>query len=320
MGCVWMLEELEGLLERARSRFWTGGDRLRMIRLLGRNPAHSIDDRRVAEVFAASYAIHPAGEPYEELECDMGGWRLPKYVKEVHAMWPDLSREGEKEKARQSLVDIVQTEIERIRAIAEGHKQNAGEDAARSRALKAFDVSPTAETIRKSFIRAKSSVERGIAVIRKETKARKADSDAQGLPPVPGKDISPYDGRPAAWWRESVGGSGRRAEGGGRRTEGGKGLESLAECSGGGAGLETGAAHVQVNRETQADDGRSVAATSNDKGRGWDSVVVEESDIVACGGYLPERYIVGAGDGDGEAESAGADPGAMKGLAGTARR
>ena len=125
-----------------------------------------------------------------------------------------------KEKARQSLVDMVQTEIERIRAIAQEHKQNAGEEAARIRALKAFDISPTAETIRKSFIRAKSSVERGIAVIRKETKARKADSDGQGLPPVPGKDISPYDGRPAAWWRERRGvqDGGRRAEDGGRRT------------------------------------------------------------------------------------------------------
>ena len=243
MGCVWMLEELEGLLERARSRFWTGGDRLRMIRLLGRNPAHSIDDWRVAEVFAASYAIHPVGEPFDELECDMGGWRLPKYVKEVHAMWPDLSREDDPEKARQSLVDIVQTEIERIQAIAQEHKQNAGEEAARIRALKAFDVSPTAETIRKSFIRAKSSVERGIAVIRKETKARKADRDGQGLPPVPGKDISPYDGRPAAWWRESVGErkagrrAGIRAEGGGRRAEdenqcGGRGQEAGARTCG----------------------------------------------------------------------------------------
>ena len=160
-------------------------------------------------------------------------------------------------------------------------------------------------------------------VIRKETKARKADRDGQGLPPVPGKDISPYDGRPAAWWRESAG-EGRRAEGGGAEEGGREGSESLAECSGGGAGLETGAAHVQVNRETQADgtpfdgahDGRSVPAASNDKGRGWDSVVVEESDVLACGGYLPERYVGGAGDGDGEAESAGADPGRDEGVGG----
>ena len=44
----------------------------------------------------------------------------------------------------------------------------------------------------------------------------------------------------------------------------------------------------------------------NDKGRGWDSVVVEESDVLACGGYLPERYIGVAGGGDCEAEPAAA--------------
>ncbi len=49
-----------------------------------------------------------------------------------------------------------------------------------------------------------------------------------------------------------------------------------------------------------AHDRRSVPATSNGKGRGWDSVVVEESDVLACGGYLPEKYIGGAGEGDGE--------------------
>ena len=68
----------------------------------------------------------------------------------------------------------------------------------------------------------------------------------------------------------------------------------------------------ESGRETPADGtpfdkahrGRSVAATSKEKGRGWDSVVVEESDVVACGGYLPERSIAIAGGGDCEAETA----------------
>ena len=45
-------------------------------------------------------------------------------------------------------------------------------------------------------------------------------------------------------------------------------------------------------------------AVSDSKERGWDSVVVEESDVVACGGYLPERCIAIAGGGDYEAETA----------------
>ncbi len=38
MGCYFILNVLEELLERARKRFWSAGDRLRMIRLLGRAP------------------------------------------------------------------------------------------------------------------------------------------------------------------------------------------------------------------------------------------------------------------------------------------
>ena len=56
MGCYWILDVLEELLKLARESFWVGGDRLRMIRLLGRNPVDAIADRRVAEVFAASHA------------------------------------------------------------------------------------------------------------------------------------------------------------------------------------------------------------------------------------------------------------------------
>ena len=47
-------------------------------------------------------------------------------------------------------------------------------------------------------------------------------------------------------------------------------------------------------------------AVSGSKERGWNSVVVEESDVVACGGYLPERYIGVAGGGDGGSEPAAA--------------
>ena len=63
-------------------------------------------------------------------------------------------------------------------------------------------------------------------------------------------------------------------------------------------------AAVERGRENPAGGTRSVPATLKEEGRGWDSVVVEESDVVACGGYLPERCIAIAGGGDSEAETA----------------
>ena len=59
-------------------------------------------------------------------------------MKKVVAMWPDLSHKGEREKARQSLIDLVEGEIERVEAIAAVFEANAEEDAVRMRALKGF--------------------------------------------------------------------------------------------------------------------------------------------------------------------------------------
>ncbi len=330
IGCFWMLGVLEELLENAQKHFWAAGDRLRMIRLLGRNPVDGIADRRVAEVFAASHAIRPVGKPFDDLQSDMSEPVLEAHIQTIKVKWRDLSRKDEPEKARQSLIDMVEGEIERIRALAAEHEQNAGEDAVRIRALKAFENSPKAVALRREYVKYKGSLERGLVAVRREKRARKADSDAEALPPVPGKDISPYDGRPASWWRESVGGerkAGRRAEGGGAgdlRSGGGRGLETRAqhgetraehaqggagagECGSGGPIADgTSGAAVESGRETPADGTRSVPATSKEKRRGWDSVVVEESDVLACGGYLPERYIGVAGGGDCEVEPAAA--------------
>ncbi len=134
IGCFWMLGVLEELLENAQKHFWAAGDRLRMIRLLGRNPVDGIADRRVAEVFAASHAIRPVGKPFDELQSDMSEPVLEAHIQTIKVKWRDLSRKDDPEKARQSLIDMVQTEIERIRALAAEHEQNAAEDAVRIRA------------------------------------------------------------------------------------------------------------------------------------------------------------------------------------------
>ena len=314
MGCYWILEVLEELLERARKRFWSSGDRLMMVRLLGRHPVDGVADRRVAEVFAASHAIRPVGKPFDDLLSDMNELALEAHVKEISAAWPDLSQRGEKEKARQSLIELVEGEIERVWAIAAEHDTRIEDEPARTRRRKGFVHNKEADAMRRYFLRAKGSVERGGKVLRQEVRARKAENDAQGLPPVPGKEVSPYDGKPASWWREKTG---RWAENGpsrasgrlGRRAEDGNqgegpGQEEFAQdqdakCGSGGPIAVGGSdAAVELGREAQADDARSMTASSNSKGRGWDSVVVEESDVLACGGYLPEKYIGGEGEGE----------------------
>ncbi len=105
-----------------------------MVRLLGRNPVDVVIDRRVAEVFAASHALRPVGKPFDALLSEMSEPAQEDYVKEIVAMWPDLSHKSEREQARQSLIDMVEGEFERVRAIAAEFEENAGEDAVRMRA------------------------------------------------------------------------------------------------------------------------------------------------------------------------------------------
>ena len=90
MGCYWILDVLEDLLKKARESFWVGGDRLRMIRLLGRNPVDAVDDRQVAEVFAASHALRPVANAFAELEADMSELAVENKEKEIRARWRDL--------------------------------------------------------------------------------------------------------------------------------------------------------------------------------------------------------------------------------------
>ena len=86
MGCYWMLEVLEGLLERARERFWTAGDRLRMSRLLAQSCG---GHRRPAGGRGFRGELRPSavGEPFDELECEVapGGSR---------SMWQSYTRCG----------------------------------------------------------------------------------------------------------------------------------------------------------------------------------------------------------------------------------
>ena len=178
MGCYWILEVLEELLERARKRFWSSGDRLMMVRLLGRHPVDGVADRRVAQIFAASHALRPEGTPCDDLLSDMNELMLEAHVKEITAAWPDLSQRGEKEKARQSLIGLVEGEIERVWAIAAEHDTHIKDEPARIKARKGFVQNKEADAMQQYFLRAKGSVERGARYFGGKSGARKAENDA----------------------------------------------------------------------------------------------------------------------------------------------
>ena len=71
-GCFWLLDELDALRSRLKtSGFWVPSEKLKGIRILGRHPVDAVHDRRVADIFAASYALYPAGQPFDNLLSNM---------------------------------------------------------------------------------------------------------------------------------------------------------------------------------------------------------------------------------------------------------
>ena len=145
-GCCFLRqcwEELRAQLE--PGKFWQSHDRLKAIRLLGRQPLDAIEDRRVAEIFVASHALNPVGEsPFDDLLSDMTTMALDRYRKDVKAQWPDLVSTKDTAQCRQILIDLVDQNIERLNAKLEVHEQNADANAEATVARLSFDQAPTA--------------------------------------------------------------------------------------------------------------------------------------------------------------------------------
>jgi hypothetical protein len=84
-GCVWMLDrwpELRARLEPGQS--WQSPDKLKAIRLLGKQPLDAADDANVATIFLACHAIDPQYESaFRELRCETTDWESKNYQKRL---------------------------------------------------------------------------------------------------------------------------------------------------------------------------------------------------------------------------------------------
>jgi hypothetical protein len=168
-GCHWLRqswEELRAQLE--PGNFWQSHDRLKAIRLLGRQPIDAIEDRRVAEIFVASHALEPGGGgAFDELASDMVTNAHERFRKAVRARWRDLPSREEPEKCRQLLIELVDRHIERLDAKLEVYEENADAITERTIARLSFDPSPEGECLRRHQMRCMNAFFRAIDMHRK---------------------------------------------------------------------------------------------------------------------------------------------------------
>ena len=195
-GVAWMLERWIELRERLEGPkgLLVPSDRFRATRLLGRQPVDAIHDRRVAEIFAAGHALYQAGEPYEEFHPDTGH-NLEDYVKLLKAQHKNLVRKDQPEKAREILLNLVDTQIEELEAKLQTFVENRESDGQRSVDRLSYDRSPDAAEMRKSELKYTAVYYRSVEAYKKY----KRQNGGRGPGGGGGDDVDALD---AAAWRE----------------------------------------------------------------------------------------------------------------------
>jgi hypothetical protein len=168
-GCCWLREQWQALRALLDSPgFWQSHDRLKAIRLLGRQPLEANEDRRVATIFVANHALRPAGDTeFDDLWSDMQSSQRDPYRKAIRERWPDLFATRENEEWRQILITLVDQNIERLNAKLEVHEESAEAHAEQTVARLSFDPSPEGEALRNYVIKCTNALFRGMANYRK---------------------------------------------------------------------------------------------------------------------------------------------------------
>ena len=101
LGCAWLLDrwgELRALLE--DGLLWQPPDRLKAIRMLGRQPLEAVDDRRVMAVYLSCWAMNPAERNgFDDLINDLAPKERTVYLERLNgrdpmAGMPENSRGG----------------------------------------------------------------------------------------------------------------------------------------------------------------------------------------------------------------------------------
>jgi hypothetical protein len=151
LGCEWMLGEwvgLKAILE--KGQHWLSSDKLKAVRLLGKQPCDAIGDSEVALVFLASHALKADNSSWdweisvELADVDMKRFRKYAAARELESLMPQ-----DADLARKALVGIVERATEQLTSKAAVHNERARVEKALVPDILAFDDSNEGERLRR---------------------------------------------------------------------------------------------------------------------------------------------------------------------------
>ena len=108
-GCQWQIDQWRALGERIENEMgWQSHDRLKAIRLLGKQPVDVAEDKRIIQIFVGSYALNPIGRnAYDDLQADMGTLTMKRFLRRVRSRWPLVLDASDADTAKATLLDLV---------------------------------------------------------------------------------------------------------------------------------------------------------------------------------------------------------------------
>jgi len=183
-GCGWMLDrwaELRARLEPGKS--WQSPDKLKAIRLLGKQPLDAADDAEVAMIFIACHVIDPQHQSaFIELRADTDEWARKKFQNRLDKRALELSCPRNEIEGREVLSRIVERATARLEKKAEANRQRAQLDARLATDRLSFDDSSEGERLRRYETTCSRSLYKAIDSIVKMRLVVAKDSD--GLIPA----------------------------------------------------------------------------------------------------------------------------------------
>jgi hypothetical protein len=192
-GCGWLMSrwaELRTLLEQRLA--WQSPDKLKAIRLLGRQPLDVLDDPDVAIVFGACHKIDPrSGELLYEIWNELKP-SISEIVKQRLARRPlDGFIPASQDEARTALLNVVDRAAHRLETLMDAHRKRAEVESSLMSNLHAFDTSVEGERIRRYETSCSRTLLRTLAEF---TKMHKANDDMDPVAPANRNGVSPVTG------------------------------------------------------------------------------------------------------------------------------
>jgi hypothetical protein len=182
-GCRWLYDrfaELRAVLEKGQS--WGSPDKLKAVRLLGRQPLEAAPDPEVAAIFLACHVIEPIFEdPFQELMYELDDTQKKSYRRWLNSRQAAALRPADKATAREVLLATVRRATSRLDGLFVMHQRRAEADRAEQADRLSFDTSPEGERLRRHVLSTGRALYRALDTFLKIRKSLDIDPDAPHL-------------------------------------------------------------------------------------------------------------------------------------------